>query len=122
MTKQLNLGELIRLLEAQPPTNTVTFDFCGRVPDRLDSYRGFYDQLALGWRECEMKEVHVSDLLEALYGALGNVFTGYKGGKCEMSLATPLWVANRGEADGTVIVGLADCDYMTIIETRWIPC
>jgi hypothetical protein len=52
-----------------------------------------------------------------LKGALGTTYGGYKGGDFTMYDDSPLWVANYGECSGTTILGLADCDYQTIIAT-----
>jgi hypothetical protein len=48
----LTLGELIEKLGSFRPEMQITFDFCGFIPTKFDSYRGYYDQLALGVWYC----------------------------------------------------------------------
>jgi hypothetical protein len=120
---QCTLGELIALLKSRPQDQDVVFDFCGCEPREPQSYRGYYEQLSLGWRarSYENKTPDVATVLTWLEGAIGKVYEGYKGGDFRMHADTPLWVANQGESDGTAIVGLADCDYQAIIATLYIP-
>jgi len=116
---QINLGQLIDLLNQRPQNQGVSFDFCGTVPDSVDSYRGYYDQLAVGW--CHGgKPQTVAGLLAILEGAVGTTYEGWKGGEYVMSRRTPLWVSNPGECGQTIITGLAG-DVHTVIETRWLP-
>jgi hypothetical protein len=109
------LGDLIALLEARPQDQGVSFDFCGLVPTSVDSYRGYYDHLAMGWSADGAPKV--ADLLGRLREALGAVFTGYKGGEFRMDADTPMWVANYGRSDSTAIIGISECDYWAFIET-----
>lgn len=124
--QQWTLGQLIDALEVRPADQGVCFDFCGCVPRACDSYRGYYDQLALGWiaDEYDAKErgalATVGELLADLKAAIGKTFTGYKGGEFVMSRDTMLWVANCGRSDGTAVVGLHECSYTAIILTRHI--
>jgi hypothetical protein len=59
----------------------------------------------------------VEGLLEELKLTDGMTFEGYKGGSYTMHRGTPLWVANYGLTGGTMVVGLRECDYMTVIAT-----
>lgn len=119
MKNQLTLGQFIFLLSRVTPDAGVLYDFGSFVPVGIDSYRGYYDQLALGF--AEYKEVKASALLTACKDAIGATFTGWKGGDFNMGEQTPLWVANRGDAHGTAIVGIVDEDYRAIIETAYVP-
>jgi len=47
--KQLTLGELIDRLKMMPQDEEVRYDFVHFRPTSVDSYRGYYDQLALGY-------------------------------------------------------------------------
>lgn len=119
MKTQLTLGDLIRLLDrVEKPETEVRFDFARFVPKDLDSYRGYYDQLAMGWHESE-KPVTVAALLVMCRQAVGNTFEGYKGGRYTMRLTTPLWVANWGDCHDTAIVGVLDVGWQVIIETAF---
>jgi len=117
---QLTLGDLLALLACRDPDHRVWFDFCSFQPTRLGSYRGFYEQLALGHEESTMNGPLVRGLLVQLRNAVGATFHGYKGGAYVMGPSTPLWVANPGDAGSTAIVGLADCSWATVILTRWL--
>lgn len=123
MSEQLSLGQLIGLLERRHPLHEdnkpqmVRFDFGDFVPSKLLSYRGYYEQLALGFRE--YAEVTVTELLSELHGAVGKVFEGYKGGNYRMERSTPVWCSQWGHAANCAIVGLADCSYITVLRTEW---
>lgn len=105
---QLSLGELIQILAAWPKQDDAClYDFGGLAPDGLDSYRGYYDQLAMGFSDKEKyPNPTVAKVLEWCEAAVGKTFTGYKGGDYVMTERTPVWVANYGEAGGTAIVGV----------------
>lgn len=112
------LGELIARLEAVKADDdgscAVSFDFCNVEPNgKVDSYRGYYNQLALGWRDGgrgrdykTYKEVTRDELVATLKSAISATFCGWKGGDFVMSENTQVWVDNPGEATGTGIVGV----------------
>lgn len=115
----LSLGGLIELLEQRPKDEVVRFDFGYFVPRSFHSYRGFYGHLALSYMDAPV-DVTVELLLHRLRDAIDKTFEGYKGGSFRMHLQTPIWVAEEDEAPSTAIIGIADCHYMTILETRWV--
>jgi len=116
--ERLNLGELIDLLKTQPQNEMCWFNFGGVSPTTCASYRGYYGDVALGFDlEADPK---VKDVIMELEKAVGAMYTGWKGGDFVMSRESQLWVANPGYTGGTVIVGLEDCDYMTILKTAWM--
>lgn len=86
----------------------VCFDWGRAIPTTLDSYRGFYNQLALGYEAGG--EYHatvrktVGDFLTELKEAVGKEYTGWKGGEYTMNEETPVWVDNPGSCCGTAIV------------------
>ena len=120
---QMTLGEFIRALQRQPQDEVVKYDFVHFGPTTLASYRGYYEQLALGYEECG--RVHrrderyeyptVAALIAHCEDALGKTFHGWKGGEYVMHEGTPLWVANSGETGGTAIVNVEFHTYVTII-------
>ena len=129
MKEQWRLGQLIDALEKRKrdeetgAPQRVVFDFCGVAPVGCHSYRGFYDHLALDPAEVSLTSPAVptvDSVLAMLRNALKDEFCGWKGGNYRMRRETPLWVDQRGEANGTAIVGIADCDWLTIIETKWM--
>ena len=122
---QLLLGEIILRLEAvntpckDGSEKEVRFDFGYFKPTNLDSWRGSYDELALGYSETE-KDIKVSELIKTLKEAIGKTFTGYKGGDFVMGKNTPVWVSNYGESPSTGIIGVKDLDWLVILQTDWL--
>lgn len=111
----ITLGELIEKLKNVPQDLPIYFDFCGLTPDGIDSYRGYYDQLAVGWKEDE--DPKVSDFLKTCEEVNGQVLSGYKGGNYKMGLDTNVWVSNWGRCAGTAIFDVLNCGYCVIIKT-----
>ena len=113
----LTLGGLIDGLKRLPQDQPVYYDFARFVPTSLESYRGYYEDLALGYRERDARDARTGNLCTACMDAVGRLYTGYKGGNYRMVRDTPIWVANRGEAVGTYLVGVRTNDYATILLT-----
>lgn len=116
----ISIGQFIDLLEKQNPSYPITFDFCDFVPMNFDSYRGFYDQLALGYSDDHSQKVTVATLLEKAKDAQSQTYTGYKGGSYQMTPETPLWCDNWGRSTGTAIIDVVDCEYYVKIITQHI--
>lgn len=102
----MTLGELIadlkkydRAFFVSIPGGPVTLR-----PDDVDSYRGYYEDLAIG-AEADRSYVTVGELLDKLCAAEGSVFTGYKGGEFRMGLHTRVWISNYGESSGARVTG-----------------
>ncbi len=130
---QLSLGELIAKIEVlgvkrdnDGDDKQIRYDFGTSIPTCLDSYRGSYDELALGYKltgyddGSAPRSIKAKDLLEHLKSAIGKEFTGWKGGEFRMSEQTPVWVANCGDSNSTAIVGVLDAGYSLIILTSYI--
>lgn len=133
--EQLNLGELIEKIESfnlmtdyleENEDKTVEFDFASAIPTTLDSWRGDYSQLALGFRlsgydsdEDHHASITAKDLLTELKGAIGKSYYGWKGGDYTMSKSTDVWVTNSGNCGHTVITNVIDAGYKLILETRY---
>lgn len=86
-TTQMTLGGMIKALEAMP--DTVEIEGLGE----LGSYRGYYCDLAF---EPEEGKKPASEVVSTCRDAMGQVFTGYKGGDFVMGALTPLWLAPYG--------------------------
>ena len=84
---QLTLGALIATLEQMPADAQVA-----NLRDP-DSYRGYYSDL---YFERHDGTRPAAELLAECKAAMGQVFTGYKGGDFVMGALTPLWVASYG--------------------------
>ena len=100
----ITLGGLIAGLAKCDPTREVMFDFCGLGPTRFDSYRGYYDHLALGYEDGHL--ITAGGLKELAEAALGATYDGWKGGSYRMTRDTPVWIANPGDCWGRGIVAV----------------
>jgi hypothetical protein len=122
----MTLGEAIAILESSELTyasyekkltdKMVQFDFGYMHPDGVDSWRGIYAELAIGYSE-ESGGVTAKDFLKQLKDAVGATFTGYKGGDFMMGKATPLHVDNYGHCSSTALVGISVDDYGVTLRT-----
>jgi hypothetical protein len=119
-TQPLTIGQFITKLEQQPQENEITFDFGGYIPTTFDSYRGFYDQLALGF-DTGVASVSVATLLYNARDAQYETFQGYKGGSYRMTPDTHLWADNYGKWTSTAIVDVVSNDCETKIITVYLP-
>jgi hypothetical protein len=84
---QMTLGRMIDTLSQMP--------IGARVANlsAAHSYRGYYCDLAFEQGEGTRPAL---DLLTDCRAAMGEVFTGYKGGDFLMGRTTPVWVADYG--------------------------
>ena len=129
---QLSLGEFIAELEKcdleynEKESKGICFDFGSAVPTSLDSWRGSYSELALGYKLSgyDNTQEHFADktsteLLSHLKETIGKEFTGWKGGEFTMNENTPVWVANSGNSGNTAVVGVLDADWQIVIITAY---
>lgn len=113
---QISLGELIALV----PENVdlpVQYDFADLTPTKPESYRGYYDHLALGWVDGEWKGLRSNEFRSWLVEARGAVYEGYKGGHYTMSDNTPMWVSEWGKVSDTIVTGVLVSDWRIVILT-----
>ena len=119
---QLTLGEMILMIEGVTGKHedepSVYYDFGNFFPTSIDSWRGSYSELALNYTE-DGEPLKISKFLELLKGAVGETFTGYKGGDFTMSKHTPIWVANYGSSGSTAVVNMIDEKWRIIIVTGY---
>lgn len=132
---QITLGELIARLKPIAANQEevkkkygheadVCFDFEYAYPTGLSSWRGSYAELALnfsfvgygvdGYMKVEgfkPDEPKVSEFLAMLKKAVGQTYTGWKGGDFVMGKTTPIWVANDGNAGETAVVGVENNEH-----------
>jgi len=95
---QMTLGKIIKVLETLPE-DTEIHGF-----GELDSYRGYYSDLAVAPTS---EKRPVFEVLAGCRAAMGEVFTGYKGGEYVMGSPTPIWYAHYGDT-GRKIIGIGD--------------
>ena len=120
----LSLGEIIAKLEGisevekdREEEPTVRYNFEYLRPTTLDSWRGVYAELALGFTD-EGDWPKLSDFIKMLKSAIGKTFTGYKGGDFVMGRGTPVWVANYGNSGNTGIVNIKNLGYEVVLITQ----
>lgn len=131
---QLSLGELIEKIEecgliscnGKDEPKTVEYDFGTAIPTTLDSWRGSYSELALGYKltgydnnDDHFGKITAEDLLKELQSAIGKEYTGWKGGEFIMDEDTPIWVANPGDSGNTGIVDVMDQGYKIVLITAY---
>lgn len=111
-----SIGTVISALEQCDLAARVEFSFCGAVPTKMHSYRGYYEHLALGW-SVDDEAPTVKEVIETLRGAIGRTFGGYKGGAYLMSKDTPLWVDQHDRSSGTGIVAVESDEDCCVLVT-----
>jgi hypothetical protein len=105
----ISLGELIAKLKKLSPSANIQFDFGSASVGILDSYRGYYDQLALGYDGSYGSTLKtVGEVLLDCESAIGKTFTGWKGGDYVMDSSTSIFIANSGCTSDTYIKGITE--------------
>lgn len=127
----LTLGEIIKKMEncelkLRDEDKCVQFDFGTAIPTSLDSWRGIYSELALGYKLTgyDNSDAHWGDkkaksLIFDLKEAIGKTFMGWKGGHFTMNESTTVWVANPGNSGNTGIVDVFDNEYSIFLITAY---
>lgn len=116
---QLTIGQLIEQLKlVRDKSAYVRFNFGYMRPKQIESWRGSYSELAIGYSE-DGGEESVKDFIERLKKCIGKTYCGYKGGDFYMTENTPIWVANHGESGDTAVFGVSDHNFFVVIETGY---
>ena len=113
----MKLGTLIKMLELYDSNAPVEFDFGYIQPTTLDSWRGVYAELALGYECSPSSRATVGSLLDECRQAVGATFFGWKRGDYTMGEHTKVWVDNRGEYSSTMLIGVAERFGVVILVT-----
>ena len=113
--RQLTVGQLIRALERLDAGKSIKFDFVNFKPAGLGSYRGYYEDLAIRYRDAGAPTV--GDLLGWLKDQSGNLMDGYHGGQYRVTDQTAIWVANASETGGTAVVDVVDDGWCVVLKT-----
>jgi len=116
----MTLGAMISALEPLDPSLSIYFDFCGFGPGGFMSYWGYYNHLAVDFKEPDRPKDTVGNFLRRCKNALGETFEGYKGGDFVMDETTPVWVDRYGHGGGTAIVGIREVGFGVVIDTRFV--
>jgi hypothetical protein len=106
----MKLGELIKAIERVSADRCVYIEPYGLTPGWFSSYRGYYDQLALGYRTGHDR-VNAGELLALARAACGDTFEGYKGGSYRMDADTEVWLSNYGETSGVSLARVEITDW-----------
>jgi hypothetical protein len=116
----MRLGNLIqRLGDFSASSNVFIEGAILTVPLGVASYRGYYEDLALGYSDATGDKTETVDgLRETLKQALGKVFEGYKGGNYTASEKTLVWVGNWGDASGCRVDGVYSHDEIVYLAVR----
>lgn len=104
--KVYTLGKLLKELKSVS-NKKLPVQFSSKVngvfsPFYYHSYRGYYRCVSLG---CSMVPITVHQLIWRTELAIGNCYTGWKGGEYLMTASTPVWVAEEGDNTGIAIIG-----------------
>lgn len=110
----LTLGEAIKRLTEIDPSMPFVVDGEGS-PGPVDSYRGYYSDLAF---RPSGDLATVGAALANLQAASGATFEGYKGGDFVMKDHTPLWVSSWGECSDRAVMDLRVIEGRCVLETR----
>lgn len=125
----MTIGQVLAELRKAKPGASVKFDFCGLMPTRVHSDRGYYDHAALGWAASEYWAGRgglkyedyptVASLIKVLEDAIQPhvTFSGWKGGEYSYDEDTPLHIDNYGESNQTELVSVEDCDWRVLLHT-----
>jgi hypothetical protein len=116
--RQMTMQQFAEALEAMPPDEIPYFDFCHQRPTKLDSYRGYYEDVALGWSDGPRAPT-CGELAASVRSRIGQTQEGYKGGAFYVRPDTAVWVANHGATGDTAIVGVKNEGWAVIIETAY---
>ncbi len=98
----VTLGKVIK--KAGEASGVVRFAD-GGSPGAEMSYRGYYSDLSF---ETQEDPKPVAAFLEQCQRALGDTYTGYKGGDYDMGEDTPLWRADYSECGDAIVRAVVD--------------
>lgn len=105
-----NLGNLIEDLEKYPSNAYVSIEPFGLYPTGFGSYRGYYEDLSIGYttEKYNEKVLDCGKLLEKAKECVGKTFYGYKGGEFTMTKNSVIWLSNYGDATSVILTGVED--------------
>lgn len=96
----MTLGHLIDKLQYATQNKKLILDFNNQCPLDLDSWRGVYANLAIGYNK--FIQTRVDEFVLECKSTVGKLLYGYNGGEYIMTEDTPVFVDNWGECSMTV--------------------
>lgn len=118
----LAIGEMLKKLNNFNDDEKVTFSDGKFFDGTYDSYRGYYEDMYLGWDDEDKGFNTVGQLKETLNKALDDGgMTGYKGGEFSINNSTLVWFSNYGST-GDMIVDIQKINgeiYVITKEDEW---
>lgn len=100
----LTIGDMLEKLDQFNDDETVTYSNDAYFDGSFGSYRGYYEDMYLGFDKEDLGFNTVGHLKKALETALDKgAMTGYKGGEFSIDVDTLLWSASYG-CTGDMIV------------------
>lgn len=106
-TGQLTISQIREKCEDLPPNLPIVV-FCesdpryhGAYPSKLNSYRGYYDELAID--VSHEKTMSLDVFAEEMRRALYRTYFGYKGGEYSMYDETFVWLAEYGDSTQIIV-------------------
>jgi hypothetical protein len=118
-SNHMTLGELTAALKRKDREADVTFGLDYFRPSCVDSYRGYYEDLAIGFSN--NTDCTVAQLIAMLEAANGKTFTGWKGGQFTMDDDTAMWAANPGRTGSMAIVDVVEVGHQIWLKTEMVP-
>ncbi len=104
-TGQLTIGQIIEKGGVLPDLPVVVLcddkKYDGAYPSDLDSYRGYYDELAIDISRDEA--ISLSAFLKEMKSSLNHTYSGYRGGDYGMHKDTFVWLAGYGDSTNVAI-------------------
>lgn len=105
----MNIKEIRKALKNVDPSCGIYFDFCRCIPTKANSWRGSYDEPAIGWSENFGEESTVGKFLEQLDELTsGKIYYGWKGGEFTYNEHHTLHIDNAGQSTETEISAITE--------------
>jgi hypothetical protein len=105
-SSRLDLGGFVVALGEHRHNAVVLFD-TGEPVGNFDSYRGYYEDVAIS-RSCRSGAKLCREVHALAIATVGTTFVGYKGGDFRMNESSRLWVSQWGDASG---IGISHISY-----------
>lgn len=116
----LTIGELLKKIEKYEDGTPFKFTCDRFLDDEFDSYRGYYDDMYLGYSDKDEGYNTIGHLKRILEEALKQgTMVGYKGGDFSIDGGTLLWLSSYGmSSDGLMLVEVVEINGEVYIVTK----